>query len=82
LELNNLIRIYSRNNVFVKSDGYYVNQMSQFNDVSRTAERFSPTFTKGDVAHLSTAQLGMLLESMDWRMPKRTWRPEVAGAPK
>jgi len=25
------------------------------------------------------AQLGMLLESIDWRMPRRTWRPQLAG---
>lgn len=33
----------------------------------------------GGVAHLSAAQLGMLLEGMDWRAVTRTWRPEVAG---
>jgi transposase len=31
------------------------------------------------VARLTAAQLGMLLEGIDWRMPIRTWRPEVAG---
>ena len=25
------------------------------------------------------AQLSMLLEGIDWRMPKRTWRPLTAG---
>jgi transposase len=31
------------------------------------------------VAHLSAAQLAMLLEGIDWRAPRRTWRPELAG---
>jgi transposase len=31
------------------------------------------------VARLTAAQLGMLLERIDWRMPIRTWRPEIAG---
>jgi transposase len=28
---------------------------------------------------ISAAQLGYLLESIDWRMSQRTWRPERAG---
>jgi transposase len=28
---------------------------------------------------ITSAQLGMLLEGIDWRMPRRTWRPELAG---
>ena len=28
---------------------------------------------------ISTAQLAMLLEGIDWRMPQRTWRPLSAG---
>ena len=28
---------------------------------------------------LSAAQLSMLLEGIDWRMPRRTWQPEAAG---
>jgi transposase len=31
------------------------------------------------VVQLTPAQLSMLLEGIDWRMPLRTWRPEVAG---
>ena len=31
------------------------------------------------VVVLSRAQLSMLLEGIDWRMPQRTWRPELAG---
>jgi transposase len=37
-----------------------------------------PSAADGVVA-LSPAQLGMLLEGIDWRMPRRTWRPELAG---
>jgi transposase len=37
-----------------------------------------PSANEG-VAHVSAAQLSMLLEGIDWRMPQRTWRPEVAG---
>jgi transposase len=28
---------------------------------------------------ISTAQLGYLLEGIDWRMPQKTWRPTAAG---
>ena len=28
---------------------------------------------------ITPAQLAMLLEGIDWRMPKRTWRPTLAG---
>jgi transposase len=31
------------------------------------------------VVTISSAQLGYLLEGIDWRMPQRTWRPELAG---
>jgi transposase len=34
---------------------------------------------KDGVASLTPAQLSMLLEGIDWRMPARTWRPEMAG---
>jgi len=37
-----------------------------------------PSPADGVVA-LSPAQLGMLLEGIDWRMPVRTWRPQAAG---
>jgi transposase len=37
-----------------------------------------PRAEKGVVV-LSRAQLSMLLEGIDWRMPQRTWRPELAG---
>jgi transposase len=28
---------------------------------------------------ISSAQLGYLLEGIDWRHPQRSWRPELAG---
>jgi transposase len=28
---------------------------------------------------ISPAQLGYLLEGIDWRAPQKTWRPELAG---
>lgn len=28
---------------------------------------------------VTPAQLAMLVEGIDWRMPRRTWRPELAG---
>ena len=31
------------------------------------------------VVNLTQAQLGYLLEGIDWRAPQRTWRPLVAG---
>jgi transposase len=37
-----------------------------------------PSPTDGRVT-ISQAQLAMLLEGIDWRMPQRTWRPFRAG---
>jgi len=37
-----------------------------------------PTPADGVVA-ISAAQLGYMLEGIDWRHPQRTWRPEAAG---
>jgi transposase len=31
------------------------------------------------VITISPAQLGYLLEGIDWRAPQKTWRPQVAG---
>ena len=31
------------------------------------------------IVGLTPAQLGMLLEGIDWRMPIRTWKPQTAG---
>jgi transposase len=37
-----------------------------------------PTPSEGAVT-ISPAQLGYLLEGIDWRAPQHTWRPELAG---
>lgn len=37
-----------------------------------------PVTREGSVA-LTTAQLSMLLEGIDWRLPVRTWQPVAAG---
>jgi transposase len=37
-----------------------------------------PQASDGSVA-LTTAQLSMLLEGIDWRRPERTWQPEKAA---
>jgi transposase len=37
-----------------------------------------PTPADGTVT-ITTAQLGYLLEGIDWRAPQRTWRPQAAG---
>ena len=31
------------------------------------------------VVSLTPAQLAMLIVGIDWRMPVRSWRPEMAG---
>jgi transposase len=31
------------------------------------------------VVHLTTAQLSMLLEGIDWRRPERTWQPSLSA---
>ena len=31
------------------------------------------------VVTISPAQLGYILEGIDWRAPQRTWRPQTAG---
>jgi len=41
--------------------------------------RFVWPGTAGEPVTLSAAQLGYLLEGIDWRLPQRTWRPQVAG---
>jgi transposase len=33
----------------------------------------------GGVVCLTTAQMGYLLEGIDWRNPQQSWRPERAG---
>ena len=37
-----------------------------------------PQATSGSVS-LTPAQLSMLLEGIDWRMPARTWQPEMVA---
>jgi transposase len=37
-----------------------------------------PSVGDGSV-HLTPAQLGYLLEGIDWRLPQRTWTPPAAG---
>ena len=37
-----------------------------------------PSAADGTV-HLTPAQLGYLLEGIDWRLPQRTWTPQAAG---
>jgi transposase len=41
--------------------------------------RFVWPQAKAGTVSLTAAQLSMLLEGIDWRMPARTWRPEMAG---
>jgi transposase len=41
--------------------------------------RFVWPQARDGVVSLTPAQLSMLLEGIDWRMPARTWRPEMAG---
>ncbi|KMK67232.1 IS66 Orf2 like protein [Puniceibacterium sp. IMCC21224] len=37
-----------------------------------------PTAKEGEIA-LTPAQLAMLLEGIDWRLPHRSWKPLKAG---
>ena len=37
-----------------------------------------PTMAREGAVTLTTAQLAMLLEGLDWRTPVRSWKPEVA----
>ena len=41
--------------------------------------RFIWPANAGGPVHLTPAQLGYLLEGIDWRAPQKTWRPELAG---
>jgi transposase len=41
--------------------------------------RFVWLRTEGEAVTITPAQLGYLLESIDWRLPQRTWRPQAAG---
>jgi transposase len=35
--------------------------------------------TAGEAVTITPAQLGYLLEGIDWRFPQQTWRPRAAG---
>ncbi|MDG1370759.1 MAG: IS66 family insertion sequence element accessory protein TnpB, partial [Paracoccaceae bacterium] len=37
-----------------------------------------PAAREGKIS-LSRAQLAMLMEGIDWRMPQKTWRPSKVG---
>jgi transposase len=41
--------------------------------------RFVWPMTREGSVVLTTAQLSMLLEGIDWRLPVRTWQPVAAG---
>ena len=41
--------------------------------------RFAWPSTAGGAVSISAAQLGYLLEGIEWRNPVRTWRPSRAG---
>lgn len=41
--------------------------------------RFVWPRTDGEAVTITAAQLGYLLEGIDWRLPQRTWRPQAAG---
>ena len=41
--------------------------------------RFPWPSTAGGAVSISAAQLGYLLEGIEWRNPVRTWRPPRAG---
>ena len=41
--------------------------------------RFIWPTTVGDAVTVTPAQLGYLLEGIDWRAPQHTFRPQVAG---
>jgi transposase len=44
--------------------------------------RFLWPSTADGTLTISTAQLGYLLEGIDWRMPQKTWRPTAADGPR
>jgi transposase len=37
-----------------------------------------PSVADGAVT-ISPAQMAYLIEGIDWRMPQKTWRPQMAG---
>lgn len=41
--------------------------------------RFIWPSSQGEAVTITPAQVGYLLEGIDWRAPQYTWRPEAAG---
>jgi transposase len=41
--------------------------------------RFIWPTSKDGVVAISAAQLAYMLDGIDWRNPRHTWRPEAAG---
>jgi transposase len=41
--------------------------------------RFVWSQTSGDAVVITPAQLGCMLEGIEWRHPQKTWRPSAAG---
>ena len=58
--------------------GYATKQHTRVSGIYDKGQFVWPSPTDGKVV-ITPAQLGMLLEGIDWRMPRRTWRPELAG---
>lgn len=46
---------------------------------SRAEAGGPPTRPEDDAIHISPAQLGYMLEGIDWRAPQKTHRPAIAG---
>ena len=38
-----------------------------------------PSLNAGETLSLTSAQLSLLIEGVDWRAPEQRWRPAVAG---
>ena len=38
-----------------------------------------PTAAAGEAVAISAAQMSYMLEGIDWRNPRHTWRPQAAG---
>jgi hypothetical protein len=57
------------NNILDRSNGHNADERGRF---------LWPSPGDGAVT-ITPAQLGYLLEGIDWRMPQKTWRPETAG---
>jgi transposase-like protein len=45
----------------------------------RLEESTAKALWAGRLPVLQEAQMGYLLEGIDWRAPQKTWRPELAG---